>query len=233
MTEPLVPADVDLRGTAWMPYFGHLMRASEFNATISNAGFRAAHNLWWAAWNEVPAASLPDDDRILCRMADLGTSIDVFASLKREVLHGFVKCDDGRLYHRFLAEVAVQQWEILGRENARKAAARNRMRRLREQAGDVTQTNSAITGEHNADVGRNAASPPAPPLGERNKNTRARARGKNLHSMKRGAAAPPPPVNPKFLNHGDACMCANCTRWAERSRMSLATIDGPDVRVDK
>ena len=108
--EPLVPSNVDLRGLTWMPYYGDCLSRSELNARISDAGYRAAHNLWWAAWNSVPAASLPDDDVLLARAADLGRDLRTFRRIKEEALHGFIRCSDGRLYHRFLAELANDAW---------------------------------------------------------------------------------------------------------------------------
>jgi len=107
LPDPLVPADCDLRGLQWMPYYGAALAGSDFNAAVSDAGYRAAHNLWWACWHQVPAASLPDDDIALARFADLGRDIRRWRKLKNEALHAFTLCKDGRLYHRFLAKLAL------------------------------------------------------------------------------------------------------------------------------
>jgi hypothetical protein len=199
---PLVPSEVDLRGTAWMPYFGHLLRGSELNAVVSDAGFRAAHNLWWAAWNEVPAASLPDDDRRLARMADFGTNVAGWLEIKDEALHGFVKCSDGRLYHEFLAGVAIHSWEQLGVENRVKARARDRMRKFRERHADVR-------GNENPSL--------EPSLESTEKTKHARRRAKRFAKNGNGSDGPAP-IDPKYLGHGDVCQCANCTRWAAQQR---------------
>ncbi len=61
---PLVPADVDLRGLEYMPLLGARLMASDFHARASDSEWRAALTLWWAAWQQVPAGSLPDDDVI-------------------------------------------------------------------------------------------------------------------------------------------------------------------------
>jgi hypothetical protein len=98
--QPLVPADVDLRGYEFMPFYGHRLFGSDFNARVSDAGFRAAVALWWNAWNQVPAASLPNDEVALCRLADLGRDLKTWRKVKSESLHGFVECSDGRLYHK-------------------------------------------------------------------------------------------------------------------------------------
>jgi len=173
-----------------MPYFGHLLRGSELNAVVSDAGFRAAHNLWWAAWNEVPAASLPDDDRRLARMADFGTNVDGWLKIKDEALHGFVKCNDGRLYHEFLAGVAIHSWEQLAVENRVKARARNRMRKFRAQQ---------------ADVRGNEPTPQTPPIETRKERSRARgaapANGENEEHDSSGRSAPLKAKRKEMLRH--------------------------------
>ena len=118
---PLTPADCDLRGLDFMPLYGVHLFGSEFNARVSDAGWRAAVTLWWAAWNQVPAASLPNDDAALTRLADLGRDTRAFAKIKAEALHGFELADDGRLYHRALAQWALEVWDKRQKERARKA----------------------------------------------------------------------------------------------------------------
>lgn len=125
---PLTPADCDLRGYDFMPLFGHRLFASEFYVRASDAGFRAGIRLWWAAWQQCPAASLPDDDMLLCRLADFGRDVKAWRAVRDEALHGFVRCSDGRLYHKLLAEEAIAAWDRRRRERDRKAkmrAARN------------------------------------------------------------------------------------------------------------
>lgn len=121
MTSPLLPPDVDLRGLDYMPLFGNHLFGSEFNAAASDSEWRAALTLWWAAWNQVPAGSLPDDDVALCRLADLGRDVKTWKKLRQRALHGFKRCDDGRLYHEFLCEQAMVAWEKRVKERERKA----------------------------------------------------------------------------------------------------------------
>jgi hypothetical protein len=134
---PLVPAEVDLRGMSWMPYYGDHLARSQLNARVSDAAYRAAHNLWWAAWNNVPAASLDDDEILLARAADLGRDIRTFKKIREEALHGFVKCTDGRLYHKFLASLAIHAWERRLKDRDRKRSWRGTRR---GQDGDGTGT---------------------------------------------------------------------------------------------
>ena len=117
---PLVPAEVDLRGLEYMPFFGTHLFGSEFNAVCTDAEWRAGLTLWWAAWNQQPAGSLPDDDGALCRLADLGRDLKAWNKIKGRALHGFVKCSDGRLYHGFLCRQVLVAWEKRVQERERK-----------------------------------------------------------------------------------------------------------------
>lgn len=118
---PLTPADCDLRGLDYMPLFGNHLFGSEFNAAATDAEWRAALTLWWAAWNQVPAGSLPNDDPALCRLADLGRDVKGWKKLRERALHGFVLCDDGRLYHEFLCKQALVAWDKRIKEREKKA----------------------------------------------------------------------------------------------------------------
>lgn len=118
--EPLVPADVDLRGLEYMPFFGNHLFGSEFNARCTDAEWRAGLTLWWAAWNQVPAGSLPNDDAALARLADLGRDVRGWKRVKVRALHGFVLCNDGRLYHKFIARQALVAWEKRVKEREKK-----------------------------------------------------------------------------------------------------------------
>jgi hypothetical protein len=122
---PLVPPEVDLRGYEYMPFYGGRLRDSGLNSRATDSEFRAAVNLWWSAWNQVPAASLPDDERELCRLADLARDLKTWAQVRDVAMRGFVKCSDGRFYHSFLAEIATKAFELRNRQRNRTEAARN------------------------------------------------------------------------------------------------------------
>lgn len=131
--EPLTPADCDLRGLEYMPLLGNHLFGSDFNAKANDTEFRVALTLWWKAWTQKPAASLPDDDATLCRWAELGRDMRTWRRIRKVVLHGFVKCTDGRLYHRTLSEQALIAWEK--RVNNRKRKAEWRAKKLSEEMG--------------------------------------------------------------------------------------------------
>lgn len=125
LPEPLTPPECDLRGMEWMPMHGHKLYGSDFDAIASDAEYRAANRLWWAAWQQqVPAASLPDDDRVLAHIAGYSRDPKGWAKIKDVATHAFVKCSDGRLYHRFLAPEAIIAWERRIKERDRKAVYR-------------------------------------------------------------------------------------------------------------
>lgn len=153
---PLVPAHIDLRGYGWMPYYGDRLLRSEFAARVSDAGFRAGHYLWWAAWNGTPAASLPDDDLILARLADFGRDVKAWRKIRDEALHGFVKCSDGRLYHRAQAPLAIEAWDRRVKERVRKQRWREGQERPRDGDKDVPETGTKTFQV----VGRNGSVPP-------------------------------------------------------------------------
>ena len=68
---PLVPAEVDLRGLEYMPLLGDRLFGSDFYLDANDAEFRVGLTLWWSAWKQVPAGSLPDNDSRLCKLAGL------------------------------------------------------------------------------------------------------------------------------------------------------------------
>lgn len=86
------------------------LRDSKFASTPKAEAFRAGVLLWCAAWHQVPAASLPDDDVELANLAGYGRmsfSVREWKKVRAEALNGFVLCSDGRLYHMVIAEKAV------------------------------------------------------------------------------------------------------------------------------
>lgn len=108
--EPLVPADCDLRDFAFMPLDVVRLRDSDLAATESAEVFRAAVMLWCASWHQIPAASLPDDDRVLAKLAGYGRVVKEWQKERDGALRGWVMCTDGRLYHPVVAEKAVEAW---------------------------------------------------------------------------------------------------------------------------
>ena len=110
MTTPLTPKDCDLRDFQFMPMDISRLFGSRFHAVCSDAEWRAGVTLWLKSFHQVPAASLPDDDVELCRLAELGRDIKAWKKVRENALHGWEKCEDGRLYHKVVAEKAMEAW---------------------------------------------------------------------------------------------------------------------------
>jgi len=96
---------------------------SDLVAVASGEEFRAAVLLWCKSWHQVPAASLPNDDRMLAHLAGFGRDLKAWGEVKEMALRGFVLCDDGRLYHPVIAEKAIEAIEAKRKRRERTAAA--------------------------------------------------------------------------------------------------------------
>lgn len=123
MLDPLTPADLDLRDFPYMPLDVVRLRDSDMAVVSTGEQFRAAVLLWCAAWHQVPAASLPDDERLLANLAGFGRDVKGWRAIAEPALHGFVSCSDGRLYHPVIAEKAIEAWAAKEKQRARTQAA--------------------------------------------------------------------------------------------------------------
>jgi Protein of unknown function (DUF1376) len=110
VSEPLVAAKVDLRDFPYMPVEVERLFASEFHAQANDSEWRAGVTLWLKSFHQVPAASLPDDDVALARLAELGRDVRAWRRIKKKALRGWVRCGDGRLYHHVVAEKVLEAW---------------------------------------------------------------------------------------------------------------------------
>lgn len=116
--DPLVSADVDLNGYEFMPLFGERLRRSSFNTRATDAEFRAAINLWWSSWWETPAASLPNNERDLCRLAGL-KDLRKWRAVREIAMHKWVLCRDDRWYHPVLADIACSTFSTRKSQSAK------------------------------------------------------------------------------------------------------------------
>jgi hypothetical protein len=108
---PLTPPDCDLRGFRDLPFDVQRFRDSDLVTEEEPEVVLAAILLWGAAWHQVPAGSLPNDDRSLSRFAGYGRSLRDWREVRDGALRGFVLCSDGRLYHVTLSEKANESWD--------------------------------------------------------------------------------------------------------------------------
>lgn len=143
MGPPPIAGNVDLRDFPWMPLEVSRVRSSDL---IHESGdvFRAAVLLWCASWHQIPAGSLPMNDRVLAGICGFhytgDTAPRAWASIREGALRGFQQYDDGRLYHAVIVKHARDAW---GRKmaheaeqqqaNIKRQQARERKRKQRER----------------------------------------------------------------------------------------------------
>jgi hypothetical protein len=106
---------------------------SEFFALATDAEFRAGLVLWGRAFHQVPAGSLPDDERVLAALAGYGRDLKKWRKVCAMALRGWIKCRDGRLYHRTVAEIVEQAWEERLRYKDAQVSANARKERERAE----------------------------------------------------------------------------------------------------
>lgn len=181
---PLTPPDCDLRGLPFMQLDVVRMMDSDLFALSSGDEFKAAIALWCKAWLQFPAASLPDDDRVLAHLSCAGSK---WKKVKPMALRGWVKCADGRLYHPVVAEKALHAWKA--RVTQRERAAK------RWQKQDKSQGIAESAGNENASADATAYEKPMPRhsrgTSHGNAIERERERESNKPSLRSG---PPEPV---------------------------------------
>lgn len=124
MAAPLVPPEVDLRGYDWFPLFRRRLFASRFHRLASPAEWRAGVILWIKSWDEVPAGSLPNDDRELASLAEVPRDLREWKKIWKWAMHGWELADDGRLYHPTVAEMTLEAWGRKEANRQRTEAAR-------------------------------------------------------------------------------------------------------------
>lgn len=138
---PLLPPNCDLRDFPFMPVDIARLFGSEFHALSDDAAWRAGVTLWLRSYHQVPAASLPDDDVALARLAELGRDLRTWRKIKSSALRGWIKCSDGRLYHKVVAEKALEGW--LEKLLQRKSSAAGNAKRYNYEF-DATEHDQAI-----------------------------------------------------------------------------------------
>lgn len=136
--EPLTTADQDVRDMDGFLLNVERLTASELAVLASGDEFKAAVLLWCRAWKQVPAGSLPDDDRILAAFSGAGAK---WKKVKEVALRGFIKCSDGRLYHPVVCDAVKYAWSKKQDQRSRTAAAtearsRNRNGKRHDQRDD-------------------------------------------------------------------------------------------------
>ena len=180
LSAPLTPPDLDLRDFSYMPLDVVRLRDSDMTAIASGDGFRAAVLLWCAAWHQVPAASLPKDDRTLAHLAGFGRDLKSWMKVKADALRKFVECSDGRLYHPTIAEKAIEAADAKRKQRERTAAARE----ARLSKGSNSASDKSVTEPVTTPVTENVTS---------SKGREGKGRDSSLAASDEAAAATAPP----------------------------------------
>lgn len=156
---PLVPADVDLRDFAFMPLDVNRLLTSETWLLGSGDECKAAMALWCVSWHQVPAASLPTNDKMLAHLSAAGPR---WRKVKDHALRGWVLCNDGRLYHPVVAEKAIEAWG-----HKRKQSERGKAGAAKRWSGDSggNGASSSASTDGSTDTS-NASAMPAPMLAD-------------------------------------------------------------------
>lgn len=103
---PLVPSEVDLRDFQGMWLDTDRLLRSDTWVLGTGDEKAAAMTLWLESWHQVPAASLPSNDRILAKLSQA----ERWQKSKAHALRGWIPCSDGRIYHPVVAEKALEAW---------------------------------------------------------------------------------------------------------------------------
>lgn len=141
MTEPMTPAECDLRDYVWMPLDCNRLLTSETWLLGTAEQKVAALTLWMKSWHQVPSGSLPNNDRMLASLSEAGGR---WAKVKKHALRGWVLCTDGRLYHPVVSEKAKESWQHKLAQKARTEAARAaKAARKSALSGGATETATA------------------------------------------------------------------------------------------
>lgn len=130
MPDPMVPPEVNLRGLPWMRLDTARLLDSDLFALSTGDQFKAAVALWCKSWTQQPAASLPNDDRVLAHLSGAGSR---WKNVKAIAMRGWVLCEDGRWYHPVVAEQALRAWEERQEFRANIDAGKTRQTRYREE----------------------------------------------------------------------------------------------------
>lgn len=133
LPNPLTPTDCDLTGYRWMPLDVVRVIDSDTFGLSTGDEFKTAFRLWAKSWQQVPAASLPSDDRLLAHLAGLSENMPKWKKQRTVALRGWILCSDGRLYHPVIAEKALEAMQRRGEHVEKEENEQSRQQRYRER----------------------------------------------------------------------------------------------------
>ncbi len=146
-TLPPPPAPPDLDVTTLPGFMLDTVRllGSDLWALSTGDEFKAAVALWCRAWHQVPAGSLPDDDRLLASFAGYGRDLKGWGKVRAMALHGFVPCSDGRFHHPVLTADALQAFQRKQAFQKKRETDAERLRHWRSARSETPNETRADT----------------------------------------------------------------------------------------
>ncbi|WP_333662747.1 DUF1376 domain-containing protein [Acinetobacter sp.] len=104
---PLTPKECDVSSFPFMPLDIDRLLNSETWILGEDSEKVASMTLWLKSWSQIPAASIPNNDKMLAHLSGMGSK---WKKVKEHALRGWVDGGDGRLYHPVVAEKALEAW---------------------------------------------------------------------------------------------------------------------------
>lgn len=144
LPKPPVPPECDLSGNDWFALHFKRLRKSRWWRRASDLARARNVMLWGAAYESIPAGSLPDDDDELAEAAGFGMDADAFIRVKAEIMAPWTLCSDGRWYHPTLVEVVIETW---ARTSERRKKDAGKKRDQRAKARGVPLETENVPGE--------------------------------------------------------------------------------------
>lgn len=142
LPSPMTPLDCDLRGFEWMPLDPRRILRSDTWLLGSAEEKMAMMSLLMESWHQVPAGSLPDNDKLLAYLS--GTGPD-WPSVRVHALRGWIKCSDGRLYHPVICEKARAAHKSRLEQIARTEAARKAKAERKAEGVNLAIAKTSVT----------------------------------------------------------------------------------------
>lgn len=116
---PPIPAGADLRGIKWVPIRSSLR---DDWAAHNAATWRALLCMDLAAWQQVPAGSLPSCPKMCGNLTNFGRNFGIFLTIFcHPERYGWYKCSDGRMYSKCLADRVLHELKRKEKRQAQRA----------------------------------------------------------------------------------------------------------------
>lgn len=192
---PPVPPDADLRQFRIFGIDVQRLLNSETWVLATGDEAKAAMTLWLQAFHQIPAGSLPANDRML---AYLSMSGPAWEAVRDHALRGWELHADGRLYHPVVTEKVLDAMKRSEDYHRAKDAHKERMRQWRERHRDGGVPATQATGDDHVII-----TPPSRDAGVIDK--KRKEKGEEEKGVKKESNTPPdvaplpglePPVPP-------------------------------------